>query len=94
MKTTKNTCPKCGAKMGSQSQYTLRCGSISATSPGIVSGFAQSQLCKERVKVARLKRKVERLTAALDTETRAVDQLRRELECKQKSFKAGDSNEL
>jgi hypothetical protein len=73
----KNKCPKCGAKMGDNAQYTLKCRSLITT--GIDAGFSQSQYCKKRVQVQRLKRKMEELTTALDAETRAFDQLRREL---------------
>jgi hypothetical protein len=69
----KNKCPKCGAKEAWTDYQNWSCGSNDKAE------FGQSDLCRERVKVQKLKRKVERLTAALDTETRAVDQLRREL---------------
>lgn len=63
---TANKCHKCGAKKDSTKGYA--CESVDAqTMNGENYPFGQSDLCRERVKVARLKKQVERLKDKLQT---------------------------
>jgi ribosomal protein S27AE len=70
----KNKCPKCGAKevwMDYTDCRNWACGSNDKPE------FDQSELCRERFQVQRLKRKVERLTERAEAAEWAVKEMQK-----------------